>query len=204
MSQSMRSVPLLTDDAAPGEVETVRNQGLVKPSGNFGLYAPQHHKDSCGVGFLTRKDGVQTHELMLLAHEALCAVPHRGGMSSEGVGDGAGVSVDLSTAFFSKIVGKQLTAGTGGMESLAARDVPVDNNAIRPEAIKHQLLVRQWVFAAPEGVDAKAFDRAINKALLAIEAVAYTDPALEGLYPISLSAQTQVFKGRLNSNELDP
>ncbi|MEM6762630.1 MAG: glutamate synthase-related protein, partial [Pseudomonadota bacterium] len=204
----------------------------MKPSGNFGLYAPQHHKDSCGVGFLTRKDGVQTHELMLLAHEALCAVPHRGGMSSEGVGDGAGVSVDLSTAFFSKIVGKQLTAGTfgvgnfflpndgaqheraftivedalrsGGMEILAARDVPVDNNAIRPEAIKHQLLVRQWVFAAPEGVDAKAFDRAINKALLAIEAVAYTDPALEGLYPISLSAQTQVFKGRLNSNEIVP
>ena len=55
---------------------------------NTGLYQPDREHSSCGVGFLTRKDGLQTHELMKLGHEALCAVPHRGGMSSEGVGDG--------------------------------------------------------------------------------------------------------------------
>ena len=55
---------------------------------------------------IARKDSKQTHELLLKGHEALCSVPHRGGMSSEGVGDGAGISVDLSLAFFRKITGR--------------------------------------------------------------------------------------------------
>ena len=205
---------------------------MISPTRQFGLYDPQAEHSSCGVGFLTRKDSVQTHELMLLAHEALCSVPHRGGMSSEGVGDGAGVCVDLSLKFFSRIVGKPLEAGCFGvgnfflpddpdqhekafriiedalaaqdMALLAARDVPVCDDAIRPAAIQYQLPVRQWVFAAPEGSDQQAFDRRIHQALLAIEAEAYTDPALAGMYPISLSAQTQVLKGRLNSSEIVP
>ena len=62
----------------------------------FGLYNKQFDKDSCGVGFITRKDGTQTHQLLKKSHEALCSVPHRGGMSSEGVGDGAGISIGKS------------------------------------------------------------------------------------------------------------
>ena len=73
-----------------------------------GLYNKTSEKSSCGVGFITRKDGQQTNELLLKAHEALCAVPHRGGMSSEGVGDGAGISIDLSLDFFSKITSRKL------------------------------------------------------------------------------------------------
>lgn len=42
---------------------------------------------------------MQTHDVLKRGHEALCAVPHRGGMSAEGVGDGAGVSLDLSLSF---------------------------------------------------------------------------------------------------------
>ncbi|MFI7716734.1 hypothetical protein ACIAN7_19500, partial [Acinetobacter baumannii] len=72
------------------------------------LYDSNSDKSSCGVGFITRKDGRQTHDLLERGHEALCAVPHRGGMSSQGVGDGAGVSVDLSLGFFSALVGQPL------------------------------------------------------------------------------------------------
>ena len=39
---------------------------------------------------------------------------------------------------------------------------------------------------------------------MAIEEVAYTKPELSGMYPLSLSARTQVLKGRLNSNEVVP
>ena len=39
---------------------------------------------------------------------------------------------------------------------------------------------------------------------MAIEEVAYTRPELQGMYPLSLSARTQVLKGRLNSNEVVP
>ena len=199
---------------------------------NTGLYDSAFEKSSCGVGFLTRKDGLQTHEILTLGHEALCAVPHRGGMSAEGVGDGAGVSVDLSLGFFSSLVGRELEPGRfgvgnfflpvareqhrraeeligtaladQGMSVLLLREVPVDNSVLRPAAVKCQQPIRQWIFAAPEGVSGAALDLRIHRALLAIEAVAYTTPALDGLYPLSLSARMQVFKGRLNSDEIVP
>ena len=81
----------------------------------FGLYDSSLEKSSCGVGFLTRKDGKQTHDLLVKGHEALCAVPHRGGMSAEGVGDGAGVSIDLSLEFFNHVTGHTLSLGQFGV-----------------------------------------------------------------------------------------
>jgi len=166
------------------------------------------------------------------AHEALCAVPHRGGMSSEGVGDGAGVSVDLSLNFFSKLTGKTLKQGNFGVgnfflpadsapceraialieEKLAAsgltvllkRDIPVDNSAIEPRGLKLQLPIMQWVFATPEGMSGADVDHLVHETLLSIEAIAYTDESLEGLYPLSLSTCMQVLKGRLNSWEIIP
>jgi glutamate synthase (NADPH/NADH) large chain len=198
------------------------------------LYDITEDKSSCGVGFITRKDSVQTHDVLVRGHEALCAVPHRGGMSAEGVGDGAGISVDLSLSFFCGLTGRpDLAAGRFGVGNfflpndsgqhsvavgiieqalaehrfpvLLVRDVPVDNTAIRPVAERYQLPIRQWVFAAPDDCGTVAeFDWRIHKALLTIEAIAYTDPALAGFYPLSLSARTQVFKGRLNSSEVLP
>lgn len=199
---------------------------------NTGLYDPNRDHSACGVGFLTRKDGRQTHDLLLKGHEALCAVPHRGGMSSEGVGDGAGISVDLSLAFFRKLTGAELQHGAfgvgnfflpadpsqqamavqlvyeklaeAGLDVVLMRDVPVDNRKIGPRALKLQLPIRQWIFTAPDGLCGDALASRIHGALLGIEAVTYSDPALDGLYPLSLSARTQVFKGRLNSWEIIP
>ncbi|MBJ7462380.1 MAG: glutamate synthase large subunit [Mycolicibacterium sp.] len=193
-----------------------------------GLHDPDLEKNSCGVGFLTRKDGRQTHDVIQMLHDALCAVPHRGGMSSEGVGDGAGVNLDLSVRFFADITGVADLAlgqfGVGnfflpndpdfhseaerviedaltarGLRILVKRDVPVNNTAIRPAAIKYQSPIRQWIFTAE-----RLSDKVIHEALMAIEAVAYTRVELSGLYPLSLSARTQVLKGRLNSNEVVP
>ncbi|MEM6277764.1 MAG: glutamate synthase central domain-containing protein, partial [Pseudomonadota bacterium] len=197
-----------------------------------GLYDASLEKSSCGVGFLTRKDGKQTHDLLVKGHEALCAVPHRGGMSSEGVGDGAGITVDLSRKFFSKHVGQELELGAFGVgnffmpadesqhpraveliestlkewgfEILVSRAVAVNDDKIGPRALKWQLPIQQWIFAAPEGLRGQALDSRIHTVLLEIEAVAYTVPELDGLYPLSLSARVQTFKGRLNSWEVLP
>ena len=79
------------------------------------LYDHSSERSSCGVGFITRKDGAQTHDVILKGHEALCAVPHRGGMSSEGVGDGAGICIDLSDSFFSRLTSQKLTNGQYGV-----------------------------------------------------------------------------------------
>ncbi|WP_424463821.1 glutamate synthase-related protein [Pseudoclavibacter helvolus] len=197
-----------------------------------GLYRPELEKSDCGVGFITRKDGVQHHDVIRLGNEALCAIPHRGGMSAEGVGDGAGINVDLSVEFFSALVGRDLEVGlfgvgnffmpsdqaqidrahhlisstlrSNGIEPVLVRDVPVDPAVARPAAQQYQLPIVQWVFEAAEGWNRVEMDAAANSALLEIEGVAYADPSLQGLYPLSLSARTQTLKGRLNSNEVIP
>lgn len=177
-----------------------------------GLYDSSLDKSSCGVGFITRKDGVQTHEVLTRGHEALCVVPHRGGMSAEGVGDGAGVNVDLSVGFFSALTGKDLRAqefGVGnffmpvdgsshddaealvtdalagaGIEVVSVRDVPVDDSVLRPAAVVRQLPIRQWIFGRPENcASADEFDRLLHEVLLTVEARAYTEPALAGSTP---------------------
>ncbi|MGB4779440.1 glutamate synthase-related protein [Microbacterium sp.] len=205
----------------------------------FGLYDPRLEKSDCGVGFITRKDGVQSHDVIDRGDQALCAIPHRGGMSAEGVGDGAGVSIDLSVAFFRALTGVELEGGrfgvgnfflpddpaqwtrargliddaltAAGLETLLVRDVPVDAGAVRPRALAYQQPIVQWIFrldATAEtaheraGSDRDRIDSAANTVLLAIEAEAYADPDLAGLYPLSFSARTQVLKGRLNAGEV--
>ncbi|SNS92207.1 glutamate synthase-related protein [Rhodococcoides kyotonense] len=202
--------------------------------GVVGLYDPSLDSDSCGVGFITRKDGVQSRDVLVKAREALCSVPHRGGMSAEGVGDGGGVSVDLSLEFFRRITERRdLELGRfcvgnfflpddesqhgraielihramidRGFTPLTVREVPIDNSAIRPAAVEYQRAVRQWIWEVPRPRPEPAhIDRLIHEALLHIESIAYTSPALAGLYPLSLSARTQVLKGRLNSDEVIP
>ncbi|GAC70697.1 putative glutamate synthase [Gordonia soli NBRC 108243] len=196
------------------------------------LWDPSDKKSSCGVGFITRKDGVPHHDVIERAREALCSVPHRGGMSALGVGDGGGVSLDLSEEFFRAVTGRadltlgrfcvgnfflpagpdaaaaatdliESTLAERGFEVLAVRDVPVDDSVLRPAAIDAQLPIRQWVWEAPgSGHQSHELDRLVQQALLHIEAVGYTDPAIAGLYPLSLSSHTQVLKGRLSSPEV--
>ncbi|ROR28935.1 glutamate synthase (NADPH/NADH) large chain [Curtobacterium sp. JUb34] len=207
---------------------------------SFGLYDPARESSDCGVGFITRLDGTPSHDVIRKGDEALCAIPHRGGKSAEGVGDGAGVSIDLSVEFFSAITGQELRAGhfgvancfvpssdgahgaderaraeqtvtdaitAEGFELLVVRDVPVDHSVARPEAEQYQLPIVQWVFRAPEQWDRAEVDAAANRALLAIESVSYGEAAEQraehaALYPLSLSARTQILKGRLNSGEV--
>ena len=196
------------------------------------LWDPRDEKSSCGVGFITRKDGAQRHEVIERAREALCSVPHRGGISALGVGDGGGVSIDLSLRFFRKITRRrdlrlgrfcvgnfflptdpeaaaaattliEQTMLDRGFSVLTVRDVPVDDSVLRPAAVAFQLPIRQWVFAAPQPCPEPAeLDHLVQHALLTIEARAYPDPDLAGLYPLSLSARTQVLKGRLSSPEV--
>ncbi|MGW6011423.1 glutamate synthase-related protein [Streptomyces sp. NPDC055210] len=202
----------------------------VSPSAVFGLYDPAREHSACGVGFITRLDGTPGHDVVRRGDEALRAIPHRGGTSAEGVGDGAGVSVDLSVEFFGALTGERLRPGhfgvancfvptdavrrhasvelvgralaAQGFDVLLVRDVPVDHGVARPAAEQYQLPIVQWVFRAPDAWERHAVDSAAHRALLAVEAVAYADDAYAGLYPLSLSARTQVLKGRLNSGEI--
>lgn len=165
------------------------------------LYNADLSQDSCGVGFITHKQSIQTHDLLVKTHEALCTIPHRGGMSAEGIGDGAGVNIDLSLKFFRKIAGdNSLELGQFGVANffypedhahhdsdanelvaryfrlfdlplLARRVIPVDNNALNEAAVKAQLPIEQFVFGRPE-VLKDASDDAFEKHIqVALQAI---------------------------------
>lgn len=198
------------------------------------LYDNTAEHSSCGVGFVTNKHSEQTHELLAICHQALCKIPHRGGMSSEGIGDGAGVNVDISVNFYRYLTGiPKLNYGEFGVANffyptntllhskaeaiinnalqehglpvMVWRDVLVNKNVLNKASRAAQLSIRQVVFSRPEHIDNQAdFEALINEALLDIEHPAFTDKTLNGFYPLSMSSYTQVYKGRLNSWEVIP
>ncbi len=215
--------------------KTVCTDEIVCELKSHSLYDRDFYHDSCGVGFITNKSGKQTHDLMLKGHEALCVIPHRGGMSSEGVGDGAGINMDLSTRFFAKILGrKSVKKGEFGianfffphdskqdsaikkiieekctkfkLDILLWRVVEVNPSVLSQRAQSQQQPIHQLIFGKSQSFKGSTenFNHAINDALIAIEAVAYSKKEMDGFYPLSMSAQTMVYKGRLNSGEVVP
>jgi len=146
------------------------------------LYNADLSQDSCGVGFITHKQSKQTHDLLVKSHEALCTIPHRGGMSAEGIGDGAGVNIDLSLNFFRKITGvDSLELGQFGVANfffpedhdhfdsaanelierhfkdfnlpiILWRTIPVDLDVINAASVKAQLPIKQCVFGRPDSL----------------------------------------------------
>jgi glutamate synthase (NADPH/NADH) large chain len=146
------------------------------------LYNSELSQDSCGVGFITHKQSKQTHDLLAKSHEALCTIPHRGGMSAEGIGDGAGVNIDLSLKFFRKITGiATLELGefgvanfffpedhdhydsaaqelverhfkAAGLPVLLWRTVPVDKSVLNEAALNAQFPIKQCIFGRPENL----------------------------------------------------
>jgi glutamate synthase (NADPH/NADH) large chain len=146
------------------------------------LYDADQSQDSCGVGFITHKRSLQTHDLLVKSHEALCTIPHRGGMSAEGVGDGAGVNIDLSLKFFRRLTNNlNLELGQFGVANfffpedhahydseanelvkrhleefdlplIERRVIPVDNAVINDAAVKAQLPIEQFIFGRPENL----------------------------------------------------
>ena len=149
---------------------------------NAMLYNADLSQDSCGVGFITHKQSKQTHDLLVKSHEALCTIPHRGGMSAEGIGDGAGVNIDLSLNFFRKITADDsLELGQFGVANfffpedhdhydsaanelierhfkdfnlpiLLWRTIPVDLDVINQASVKAQLPIKQCVFGRPDNL----------------------------------------------------
>ncbi len=143
------------------------------------LYDAELSQDSCGVGFITHKQSIQSHDLLVKSHEALCTIPHRGGMSAEGIGDGAGVNIDLSLKFFRIVTGiNDLELGQFGVANffypenhakydaaatelienhlkefdlsiIKWRDIPVDNSVINEASVKAQLPIKQVIFGRP-------------------------------------------------------
>ena len=68
-----------------------------------GLYDPAYEKDSCGVGFVVDIKGNRSHGIVRQGLEVLINLTHRGAVGSEAnTGDGAGLTIQVPYAFFSR------------------------------------------------------------------------------------------------------
>ena len=64
-----------------------------------GLYDPEFEKDACGVGFVANIKGEASHKIVSDARFLLCNMTHRGAVSSDGNGDGAGILTGIPHEF---------------------------------------------------------------------------------------------------------
>ncbi len=70
-----------------------------------GMYRPEFESDACGVGLVAATDGKASRRVVQSAIDALKAVWHRGAVDADGMtGDGAGLHIDLPTAFFEEAI----------------------------------------------------------------------------------------------------
>ena len=68
-----------------------------------GLYNPVNEKDSCGVGFIARTDGVVNHKIVADGLVILENLTHRGATGFDPLlGDGAGILTNMPHDFFKK------------------------------------------------------------------------------------------------------
>jgi len=65
------------------------------------LYDPRMEHDGCGVGFVARRDGVASREVVELAVRAVGNLSHRGALDADATtGDGAGLLLPIPREFF--------------------------------------------------------------------------------------------------------
>ncbi|MFN3604838.1 MAG: glutamate synthase large subunit [Leptonema sp. (in: bacteria)] len=78
---------------------------LKKPNYQNGLYRPEFHKDSCGVGFVANYKGKKSRKIIDYGLEIIRKIEHRGAVGADPeTGDGAGIQIQIPDKFFRKVL----------------------------------------------------------------------------------------------------
>lgn len=64
-----------------------------------GLYSPDHEHDACGVGLVINLKGIKSHAIVENGLRVLENMIHRGAENADGVGDGAGIMLQIPHEF---------------------------------------------------------------------------------------------------------
>ncbi len=155
-----------------------------------GLYDPRFEHDACGVGFIANIKGVRSHEIVADGLKILDNLTHRGAVGADPkAGDGAGILLQISDAFFRENAGMTLppegeyavgmvflprdeTANIAcseivesfirqeGQTLIGWRDVPVNNINLGESVRPTEPVIRQVFVGRGDGVaDQDAFER---------------------------------------------
>ncbi|RAW44745.1 glutamate synthase large subunit [Halorubrum sp. 48-1-W] len=212
-----------------------------------GLASPTADRSNCGIGGVIDLDGSPEHDTVRDAVRLLENLEHRGTTGAEeNTGDGAGIMVARPDEFFEAVVDADLpeeyavgsvfmppdpgvqaeihdviaeVLSVYGLEVLAWRDVPTDNDDLGETARESEPHVAQ-VFVAPvEGAglaerftdpsadpdadpDRLGFDRALYTARREIENVVSDVDGSGRFYVCSFDRQRVVYKGLLKGSQL--
>ncbi|MFT3974247.1 MAG: glutamate synthase large subunit [Amaricoccus sp.] len=83
------------------EAWVARTEAELKRLADEGLYHPEQERDACGVGLVVAIDGKPRRQVVESGIKALSSIWHRGAVDADGkTGDGAGIHVQIPTAFF--------------------------------------------------------------------------------------------------------
>lgn len=196
-----------------------------------GLYGPENEHDACGVGFVVRITGEKTHDIVERGLQVLENMVHRGAEGADNkTGDGAGILVQIPHEFIllqGIPVPERGHYGTGlvffpkgekdyglcmeilktgiqaeGLNLLAVREVPVNDQILGKISHASQPYIRQIVVTGPERPD--ELERKLYITRKKIEkAIAESEvEEKEQFYVVSLSTKMMVYKGMLSSTQL--
>jgi len=193
-----------------------------------GLYDPRFEHDACGVGFVARISGTPGHDIVAKAVEAVANLSHRGAVAADGKsGDGSGVLTQLPRKLLAREaerldlgrisaddllgVGMFFLPGSSdgesvveraiaaqGLRLLGWRDVPIDPEQLGAGARTTLPRIRQALIA-PAAHSADEFENALYLARKEIER---SELIAQGLYVVSLSSRTIVYKGLFAAHQL--
>jgi len=208
---------------------TPDNRSRQRPTEPVGLYDPAFEHDSCGVGFVAKLDGIQSHETIERAVTALENLEHRGAVGADALtGDGAGILIQIPDDFFRAVISEELppagqyavavcflprdehrraeverllthTVVAEGQRVIAWRDVPVDLSAIGETATAVAPTIRQLVVGCSPEL---AGDQdAFERKLYVIRRITEKAAGTDLVVP-SFSSRTLVYKGMLMAPQL--
>ncbi|HVC70569.1 MAG TPA: glutamate synthase large subunit [Acidimicrobiales bacterium] len=193
------------------------------------MYDPAFEHDACGIALVADLHGRRSHGLVRQAVTALEHLAHRGATGAEAAtGDGAGILTQMPHHFLSGVVAGGLPEAGGyaagmvflptdaddaakaeqrmaelaaeeSLRVLAWRDVPVAPESLGASARRAMPAIRQVVVVPTNGTaDPMAIDRMTFCLRKRVE------HEVHGVYIVSLSARTLVYKGMLTPEQLDP
>lgn len=179
---------------------------------------------SCGVGFISNIKKLRSHEIIEWGIEAVKNLTHRGAVGADGkTGDGAGVLFQLPKKFFLKKIEKfglrishidnlavgffflrgdleheiEGTIKRFGLDIVGWRDVPTNDDALGESALLTKPRIRQLLIDAVN-IEPDKRELSLFRARRVIEKTCG-----EGVYVVSLSSKTIMYKGMLVATNLD-
>ena len=198
-----------------------RQQSVVPPVADTGLYSFSNEHDACGVGLVADLNNVPSHRIVEMGLTVLKRLMHRGASGGDPeTGDGAGLLLALPDGFFRRELGERLPekgrygvamifGGVGqeaaieeivrgeGVGVICWREVPTHPEKIGAKARESCPAIRQLFLDGTGFASQEAFERKLYVIRRLIE------KRLTDIYICSASSRSIVYKGLLLATQLE-